>query len=368
MSFHIDYRPQKLSEIVGNAGVVAGLKKLLSTNNHNKPKVYLLSGHPGCGKTTTARIIARRLGATKSNIKEINVADLTGVDSMRAVVQTMRTRPFGGDCKCYIFDECHQWSNSAQNLMLKELEDTQPHVRIILCTTSPSSLLPAVRSRAMRYHFDLLHEEEAKELLLSVAKQEKLKISPKVMDIIISSSGGSPRFLLTNLEKISAFTDDPDKVEKELLSGDGGITQTGVSPEAEKLFELLTDRKTTWKAIGHYLNNHFIGKVGDASNVNNLKQNITFLFSRSLMKGFTIPGYSHDTIADIIEYGEDRQQRHTSTEPGFVSFMYNVFQYRDAKKASSYKKYSKQTKEDDDFNRISDTGVRRKQKTNSEVM
>ena len=104
MPLHLDHRPKTLKRVVGQDATVAALKSVLE--REDIPHAFLFHGPSGCGKTTLARIVAKKLGASEMDIKELNVADVRGIDSVREITRNMTLRPMGGTARVWILDEC----------------------------------------------------------------------------------------------------------------------------------------------------------------------------------------------------------------------------------------------------------------------
>ena len=103
MPLHLDHRPKTLKKVVGQGATVAALKAVLDRDDI--PHAFLFHGPSGCGKTTLARIVAKKLGCSEMDIKELNVADVRGIDSVREISRTMMLRPMGGNARVWILDE-----------------------------------------------------------------------------------------------------------------------------------------------------------------------------------------------------------------------------------------------------------------------
>ena len=104
MPLHLDHRPKTLKRVVGQDATVAALKTVLERDD--MPHAFLFHGPSGCGKTTLARIVAKKLGCSEMDLKELNVADVRGIDSIRDITRNMALRPMGGTARVWILDEC----------------------------------------------------------------------------------------------------------------------------------------------------------------------------------------------------------------------------------------------------------------------
>jgi DNA polymerase-3 subunit gamma/tau len=207
MPLHLDYRPKKLNEVVGNDSIKESLETIFARKD--KPHSYLFTGPSGCGKTTFGRIIRNMLGCSDSDFMELNTANSRGIDTVRELSQNCHYSPIDGDVKVYLLDECHQFTGPAAQALLKVLEDTPKHVYIILCTTEPDKLLRTIHTRCTTYQVKTLSNREIKSLLEDVLKSEKINdFSSKVLNAIINSAEGCPRQALVILDQVIDIMDE----------------------------------------------------------------------------------------------------------------------------------------------------------------
>jgi len=201
MSLYLKYRPANLDELRGNSQVITTLKGMLS-NLENCPHSFLLHGPTGCGKTTIGRIIARELGCTGYDLREINSADFRGIDTIRDVIKSSQFMAMESTCMVWLVDEVHKMTNDAQNALLKILEDTPRHVYFILCTTEPQKLLATIKGRCSQFQMSPLSDSEMRILLKRVARRESTGLEEEVLTQIVNSAKGHPRNALQVLEQV----------------------------------------------------------------------------------------------------------------------------------------------------------------------
>ena len=207
MSLYLKYRPTDLTQMRGNAEVIASLEGMLG-NTDSCPHSFLLHGPTGCGKTTIARIIASKLNSSGSDLKEVDSADFRGIDTVREIRRTSEYMAMESDCRVWIIDECHKMTNDAQNALLKILEDTPSHVYFILCTTDPQKLLPTIKGRCVQLQVKVLDEAQMFKLLRRVVAKEGAQLSKEVYDVITRDSLGHPRNALQILERVLSVPED----------------------------------------------------------------------------------------------------------------------------------------------------------------
>jgi len=200
MPLHLEHRPDKLDDVIGNKGLVQKLGSLL--NKKSKPHSYLFHGPSGCGKTTLGRILMKELGCESGNIQEVNASNNRGIDTMRDIIAGLKYKPMNGSKRGFILDEFHQTTKDAQNAILKALEDTPGHIFFVLCTTDPQKLLTTVRNRCSTFEVRKLEEEELFTLLKKVSRKEKKRLSKEVLEQIAEYSDGCPRQSLVILDQI----------------------------------------------------------------------------------------------------------------------------------------------------------------------
>jgi len=200
MEFYKKYRPQSLQEMTLTKPMAKMLEKW------EMPHFTMLVGKSGVGKTTLARIMASNMGDCL--LREFNSADFRGIDFVREICDQLLSPPITHEKICYILDECHKLTGDAQNAFLKTLEDTPDWAYLILCTTEPTKLIPALRSRAYEVRMPIVSKDRMFGLLERVCKKEGLEPEAEVYEIIIEKAFGNARKALILLENWS-YCNDP---------------------------------------------------------------------------------------------------------------------------------------------------------------
>ncbi|MFM9089220.1 MAG: DNA polymerase III subunit gamma/tau [Cyanobium sp.] len=221
---HHKYRPQRLSELVGQQAIAATLGSALLSGRI--APAYLFSGPRGTGKTSSARILARSLNCLASegptpepcgrcelcnsiaagnalDVIEIDAASNTGVDNIRELIERSRFAPVQARWKVYVVDECHMLSTAAFNALLKTLEEPPPQVVFVLATTDPQRVLPTILSRCQRFDFRRIPLEALKKHLHWIAEQESIAITPEAIDLVAQRAQGGLRDAESLLDQLS---------------------------------------------------------------------------------------------------------------------------------------------------------------------
>lgn len=216
------YRPKSLDDVVGHSVVTTSLKNAFKENNMHQ--AYIFSGLMGTGKTSLGRILAamencekgrtltpcgvckncREIFAGRSlEVKEINAASSRGIDNIRELAQEVKSSPLYVNKKFIILDECHSLTNEASEAALKLIEEPPPHLRIILCTTSPESILDTIKSRCISYHLGKISKNDMLEYLPNLLKKEGYdNFDENVIKLCIQHSEGSMRYVLQKIQSV----------------------------------------------------------------------------------------------------------------------------------------------------------------------
>jgi DNA polymerase-3 subunit gamma/tau len=217
------YRPDTFAEVIGQDHVTEPLRAALAGNRVNH--AYLFSGPRGCGKTTSARILARALNCEKApvadpcgecdscvdlgrggpgsiDVIEIDAASHGGVDDARDLREKAFFAPVKSRYKVYIIDEAHMVSTQGFNALLKLVEEPPPHLRFIFATTEPEKVIPTIRSRTHHYPFRLIPPRVLSDYLAQICDAEGVKIEPAALPLVVRAGAGSARDSLSVLDQL----------------------------------------------------------------------------------------------------------------------------------------------------------------------
>lgn len=224
------YRPETFAEVIGQEHVTDPLQQALRNNRVNH--AYLFSGPRGCGKTTSARILARclnceqgptptpcgtcqscqdlaRNGPGSIDVIEIDAASHGGVDDARELREKAFFGPASSRYKIYIIDEAHMVTSAGFNALLKVVEEPPEHLKFIFATTEPEKVIGTIRSRTHHYPFRLVPPGTLRDYLADVCGREKIAVDESVLPLVVRAGAGSVRDSMSVMDQLLAgATDD----------------------------------------------------------------------------------------------------------------------------------------------------------------
>jgi DNA polymerase-3 subunit gamma/tau len=209
MPLYLEYRPDSLSQLIGNDSVKARLETAFARKKDVR-RTFLLVGDTGCGKTTLARIIKNMAKCDDRDFQEYNTANTRGIDTIRDISQDVVYSPMYGSSKVYLLDECHKLTNDAQNALLKLTEEPPSHTFFILATTNEEKLIKTLKSgRLDVLRLERLITPQLVELINRVLEGEKVNGFPrKAIQAIAEAADGIPRMALSILDSVIDLADD----------------------------------------------------------------------------------------------------------------------------------------------------------------
>ncbi|MFF7970364.1 DNA polymerase III subunit gamma and tau [Streptomyces sp. NPDC007905] len=219
------YRPETFAEVIGQEHVTDPLQQALRNNRVNH--AYLFSGPRGCGKTTSARILARclnceqgptptpcgecqscrdlaRNGPGSIDVIEIDAASHGGVDDARELREKAFFGPAGSRYKIYIIDEAHMVTSAGFNALLKVVEEPPEHLKFIFATTEPEKVIGTIRSRTHHYPFRLVPPGTLRDYLAEVCRREAIPVEEGVLPLVVRAGAGSVRDSMSVMDQLLA--------------------------------------------------------------------------------------------------------------------------------------------------------------------
>ncbi|WP_299679635.1 DNA polymerase III subunit gamma/tau [uncultured Dokdonia sp.] len=207
------YRPQTFKDVVGQQAITNTLENAIA-NNH-LAQALLFCGPRGVGKTSCARILAKRINQDENtrpdedfafNIFELDAASNNSVDDIRNLIDQVRIPPQVGTYKVYIIDEVHMLSQAAFNAFLKTLEEPPKHAIFILATTEKHKIIPTILSRCQIFDFKRITVTDARKHLVQIAQEEGIEADEEALHIIAQKADGAMRDALSIFDRVVSFS------------------------------------------------------------------------------------------------------------------------------------------------------------------
>ncbi|WP_042409157.1 DNA polymerase III subunit gamma and tau [Streptacidiphilus carbonis] len=250
------YRPETFAEVIGQEHVTGPLQQALRNNRVNH--AYLFSGPRGCGKTTSARILARCLnceqgptptpcgvcqsctdlargGPGSIDVIEIDAASHGGVDDTRDLREKAFFAPASSRYKIYIIDEAHMVSTAGFNALLKVVEEPPEHLKFIFATTEPEKVIGTIRSRTHHYPFRLVPPGTLRDYLAEVCGREEIRVEDTVYPLVVRAGAGSVRDSMSVMDQLLAGAAD-EGVTYAMATALLGYTDAGLLDEVVDAF------------------------------------------------------------------------------------------------------------------------------------
>ena len=209
----LKYRPQTFTDVVGQQAITQTLQNAIDLGKI--AKAMLFCGPRGVGKTTCARIFAKKINSLGTdidpnedfafNVFELDAASNNSVDDIRSLIEQVRIPPQKGSYKVYIIDEVHMLSTAAFNAFLKTLEEPPQHAIFILATTEKQKIIPTILSRCQIFDFKRISPKDAQDYLKVIADREGVDAEDKALHLIAQKADGAMRDALSIFDRMISY-------------------------------------------------------------------------------------------------------------------------------------------------------------------
>jgi len=248
------YRPQQFGDIVGQEHITTTLKN--GFLNDNLPHAFIFAGPRGCGKTTTAKILAKVVNCLDSkngepcneckncvsadngsnpDIVEMDAASNRGIENMRELTNNVNLKPGYGNKRVYIIDEVHMLTTESFNALLKTLEEPPDTVMFVLATTDMNKVLTTITSRCQIHSFKRISVVDMAKAILDIAKKENILMDASGAEMIAVNSAGSLRDAISKLQQIKDYAGG-ESITATIVNDYLGVTHSGILGD---LFDLI---------------------------------------------------------------------------------------------------------------------------------
>ena len=308
------YRPQQFDTVVGQSHITDTLEHAIEENQ--LAQALLFCGPRGVGKTTCARILARKINEKDGsvsedgfayNIYELDAASNNSVDDIRELIDQVRFAPQVGQYKVYIIDEVHMLSSAAFNAFLKTLEEPPAHAIFILATTEKHKIIPTILSRCQIYDFKRITILDIQQHLRGIAEKENVKYEDDALYLIAQKADGALRDALSIFDRLSTFSQKNITLAKaaevlNILDYDQYLKIVDLAKEnkIEQLNNVLYDLCETIWILAHYIYpfmpdiaNNIFKQMGETEKIEQtqflIKKEFSILTSNKVTKNILFP-------------------------------------------------------------------------------